>query len=196
MAPDNISEALRSALSNAQQPCGCHEDAHNDRHPRFSPVITMSIFFEINGIVYRLALIGYSRKSIREYYERRNKPEANLIGMIKSMLESLPESRLGWTESVKMINGTHPGHSEPRLGENEFGFITDKCHMNLFRYLSAWIHYTSLLITKFSLSYEEAVGLVIGMYCDNNPVCFVLVAKDLLDGEDTITKKKTIKPYI
>jgi hypothetical protein len=114
LAPNNILEALRSALSNAQHPCGCHEDAHNDLHPRFSPVITVSIFLEINGIVYRLALIGYSRRSIREYYERRNKPDAKLIGVVKTMLESLSESRLGWTELVKMINGLHPSNPEPR----------------------------------------------------------------------------------
>ncbi len=86
-----------------------------------------------------------------------------------------------------MINGLHPGNPEPRLGEREYGFILDKCHMNIYRYLSAWIHYASLLITKFSLSYEEAIGLVIGMYCDNNPLCFVLVAKDLLARVDAIT---------
>ncbi len=106
--PNNILEALRSALSNVQHPCGCHDDTHNDSHPRFSPVITVSVFLEIDGVVYRLALIGYSRKAIREYYERRNKPEAKLIGVVKTMLESLPESRLGWTESVQIINGIHP----------------------------------------------------------------------------------------
>jgi hypothetical protein len=31
------------------------------------------------------------------------------------------------------------------------------------------------------------VGLVIGMYCENNPLCFVLVARDLIGGADTIT---------
>jgi hypothetical protein len=44
-----------------------------------------------------------------------------------------------------------------------------------------------ILITRFSLPYEEAVGLVIGMYCNNNALCFVLVARDLLEGVDMIT---------
>jgi hypothetical protein len=58
LAPNNVLEALRSALSNAQHPCGCHDDSHNDPHPNFSTVITFSVFVEIDGVVYRLALIG------------------------------------------------------------------------------------------------------------------------------------------
>jgi hypothetical protein len=187
LAPTNVLEALRSALSNAQNPCGCHDDSHNDPHPNFSTVITFSVFVEIDGVVYRLALIGYSRKAIREYYQSRNKPDAKLVLEINQMLSTWPESRFGWTELVKMINGTHGQNPHPRLGENRFGFIADRCHMNCFRYLSVWIHFASQLITRFSLPYEEAVGLVIGMYCDNNALCFVLVAKDLLQGVDMIT---------
>jgi hypothetical protein len=188
LIPNNVIEALRSALSNVQHPCACHDDAHNDPHPNFSPVITFSIFLEIDGVVYRLALIGYSRKAIREYYERRNKPGPKLIGIVQQMLESLPLSRVGWTEPVKMINGILPENRVIRLGEAEFGYIGVKCHMNMFLYLSCWVHYASLLIGKFSLSYQEAVGLVIGMYCENNPLCFVLVAKDLLEAVDSIAK--------
>jgi hypothetical protein len=54
LAPNNLLEAMRSALSNAQHPCGCHEDAHNDPHPHFSTVITFSILVSINGVVYHL----------------------------------------------------------------------------------------------------------------------------------------------
>jgi hypothetical protein len=101
----NILEALRSAISNVQHPCRCHEDSHNDTHPSFSPVITFSMFVVINGIIFRLALIGYSRKAIRDYYDRRNEPEAILIQKIRNVLIELPASRLGWGASVRMING-------------------------------------------------------------------------------------------
>jgi hypothetical protein len=90
--PDNVLEALRSALSNAQHPCGCHDDSHNDVHPSFSPVITFSVFVKIDGVVYRLALIGYSRKAIREYYERRMQPDATLIKQMRSVIGDLPVS--------------------------------------------------------------------------------------------------------
>jgi hypothetical protein len=33
--PDNVLEALWSALSNVLHPCGCHEDGHNAIHPHF-----------------------------------------------------------------------------------------------------------------------------------------------------------------
>jgi hypothetical protein len=66
------------------------------------------------------------------------------------------------------------------MGDDVFGFYAIHCHMNLFHYLSSWIHFASLLISRFSLSFEETVGLVLGMYCDNNALTFVLVAKDLL----------------
>ena len=85
------------------------------------------------------------------------------------------------------INGTHGLNPYPRMGEKKFGFIADRCHMNCFCYLSVWIHYASKLITRFSLPYKEAAGLVIGMYCNNNALCFVLVARDLLEGVDMIT---------
>jgi hypothetical protein len=49
--PENVLEALRSALSNAQHPCGCHEDSHKDMHPRFLLVITFSVFVKIDGVV-------------------------------------------------------------------------------------------------------------------------------------------------
>jgi hypothetical protein len=150
-------------------------------------VMKISIFLEIDGVVYRLALIGYSRRAIREYYKRKKKPEAKLIGIVKGMLETLPASRVGWIKSVKMINGIVPTNVQTELGEAEFQYFHVKCHMNMYLYLSAWIHYASLLITKFSLSYKETVGLVIGMYCESNPICFVLVAKELLAGTDTTT---------
>jgi hypothetical protein len=189
---DNLLEALRSALSNAQHPCGCHDDSHNDHNPNFSPVITFSMFVEVDGVVYRLAFIGYSRKAIRQYYERRNTPEARAVFEIKKMLETLPSSRVRWAESIKMISGTLSTRVYPRLGDDELGFYADKCHMNCFRYLSPWIHYSSQLISRFSLPYIEAVGLIVGMYCDNNALSFVLVAKDLLDRGDVVVTTSPI----
>jgi hypothetical protein len=40
--PDNVLEALRTALSNVLHPCGCHDDSNNDIHSSFLPVITFS----------------------------------------------------------------------------------------------------------------------------------------------------------
>ena len=40
-------------------------------------------------------------------------------------------------------------------------------------------------MTRFSLSYLETVGLILGMYCEANPINFVLVAKDLLTSIDS-----------
>ena len=103
--PDNVLEALRSALSNVLHPCGCHGDAHNDNHPNFQPVITLSFFIVIDGVIYHLALIGYSRLSIRRYYERRSKPDAKLVQKIKQVIGGLSSSRIDWDGSLLMING-------------------------------------------------------------------------------------------
>jgi hypothetical protein len=187
--PDNVLEALRSALSNVLHPCGCHGDAHNDNHPNFKPVITLSFFIEIDGVYYRLALIGYSRLSIRGYYERRSKPDAKLVQKIKQVIGGLSSSRINWDASLLMINGGELLEPHKRMGDSELGFQVDHCHMNCFRYLSAWIHFTSKLITHFSLSFEDTVSLIIGMYCENNPITFVLVAKDLLLENDSMVNE-------
>jgi predicted membrane channel-forming protein YqfA (hemolysin III family) len=36
----------------------------------FCRLITFSVFVEVDGLIYRLAIIGYSRKAICEYYEQ------------------------------------------------------------------------------------------------------------------------------
>jgi hypothetical protein len=187
--PDNVLEALRSALSNVLNPCGCHGDAHNDNHPNFKPVITLSYFIEIDSVIYRIALIGYSRLSIRGYYERRSKPDAKLVRKIKEVIGGLSSSRIDWEGSLLMINGGVLPEPHKRMGDTELGFCVDHCHMNCFRYLSAWIHFASKLITHFSLSFEDTVGLIIGMYCENNPITFVLVAKDLLLENDSMVNE-------
>ena len=184
----NMLEALRSAISNVQHPCGCHEDGQNDTHPHFSTVITFSMFVIINGTIFRLALIGYSRKAIRDYYDRHNQPEAKLVQKIRKVLKSLPTSRLGWCESVRMINGQPFENTYPRQGSEELGFVLDRCHMNVYCYLSSWIYFASKLITQFSLTYEESVGLVLGMYCNNTPISFSCVATDLLEQTDNVAK--------
>jgi hypothetical protein len=186
--PDNVLESLRAALSNVLNPCGCHDDAHNDRHPNFAPVITFSIFLKIDGVYYRFAIIGYSRMSIRQYYERTQQPGAILIRNICSTIEGLPMSRRDWLAAIEMINGRYDMNHHPRIGGAEQGFYVDYCHMNMYHYLSAWIHYASQLVTRFSLSYEDTVGLLVGMYVDNNAVDFVAVAKDLMEQKDaTVT---------
>jgi len=187
--PDNVLEALWSALSNLLHPCGCHGDAHNDNHPNFKQVITLSFFIEIDGVIYRLALIGYSRLSIRGYYERRSKPDAKLVKKIKQVIGGLNSSRINWDGSVLMINGGELPEPHKRMGDTELGFQVDHCHMNSFRYLSVWIHFSSELITHFSLSFKETVGLIIGMYCENNQITFVLVAKDLLLENDSMVNE-------
>jgi hypothetical protein len=186
---DNVLEALRSALSNVLNPCGCHDDGHNDKHHNFSPVVTFSIFVEVDGVVYRLAIIGYSRKSIREYYERRLKPDALLVQAIQTVVKSLPASRTDWQVTLQMMRGCLDNHPHRRMGDTDLGFYVDHCHMNCYRYLSAWIHYASKIIKQFSLSYDDAVGLVIGMYCDNNAIDFVQVARDLLREDDSVVNE-------
>jgi hypothetical protein len=142
---------------------------------------------KVDGVVYRLALIGYSRKSIRQYYARRLQPDSLLIGEIVDYINGLPASRTNWHTLVDMSNGRFSGGLYPRVGDKELRFYADRCHMNCFRYLSAWIHYASKLIHHFSLSYEDTIGLVIGMYCDNNAIDFVSVATDLLNEDDSVT---------
>jgi hypothetical protein len=90
---DNVLEALWLALSNGLHPCGCHEDKRNDKHPHFSLVITFSIFVEVDSVVYRLAIIGYSQKGICKHYEQQQKPNDLLIHDIQTVLNGLPVSQ-------------------------------------------------------------------------------------------------------
>jgi hypothetical protein len=45
---------------------------------------------------------------------------------------------------------------------------------------------------NFSLSYEDTVDLIIGMYCDNNILNFAVVAKDIMLENDSIVNKSMI----
>jgi hypothetical protein len=79
------------------------------------------------------------------------------------------------------------------MGDGKLGSVADHCHMNCYRYLvSSWIYYTSKLITQFLLTYKESVGLVLGIYCDNNAICYSYVAKELLDGTNNIAMVVTL----
>jgi hypothetical protein len=90
-----------------------------------------------------------------------------------------------------MINRRFGKNPYPQLGDTDIGFYADHCHMNCYQYLSAWIHFASQLVNQFSLSYDDTVGLVIGMYCDNNTFDFVEVAQDLLKEDGSIVTEST-----
>ena len=44
---------------------------------------------------------------------------------------------------------------------------------------------------RFSLTYTESVGLVLGIYCDNNPISVSCVASDLLEETDNVAMIST-----
>jgi hypothetical protein len=85
-----------------------------------------------------------------------------------------------------MISGWLGENPHPRMAD------ADHYHMNCYCYLSSWINFASKLINNFSLSNEVMVSLIIEMYCDNNALNFVLVAKDLLLENDSIVKESLI----
>ena len=70
----NIVEAIRIALVDCNNLCSIHEDKHNDPYPKMSSVLSLGkIIHQDDGRVSRLSIIGYSRKSISDYYLRKKK---------------------------------------------------------------------------------------------------------------------------
>lgn len=70
----NIVEAIRIALVDSNNICHIHEDKHNDPYHSMSTVISIGKIVTMNnGNIWRLSIIGYSRKSISDYYIRKRK---------------------------------------------------------------------------------------------------------------------------
>ena len=68
----NIIEAMRLAITDINNILGNHEDDNNDNEDeRYSPVVCMSMLVEYEGKQLRLAIIGYSQKSIKDYMKRK-----------------------------------------------------------------------------------------------------------------------------
>ena len=70
----NTIEAIRIALVDSNNTCNIHEDKQNDPYLSMSTVISIGKIVTLkNGNIVRLSIIGYSRKSISDYYFRKRK---------------------------------------------------------------------------------------------------------------------------
>jgi hypothetical protein len=65
--PDCIIPAVRVGLMNLEHPCRFHCDEFNSTLLQYELVPTLSMIVAIDGVRYRCAIIGYSRRSVDEY---------------------------------------------------------------------------------------------------------------------------------
>jgi hypothetical protein len=68
--PNCIIPAARVGLTNQEHPCRIHCDDLNSTLLQYELVPTLSMIVTIDGVRYRCAIIGYSRRSVDEYLVR------------------------------------------------------------------------------------------------------------------------------
>ena len=147
-------EAVRFALSAEDDKCGNHSDSNNDTHPHFSPVLVISCLVEINGKVYPLAIIAYSRRSIWEYCLRRASCEGDFLRELKAWYTQLPPRQREISKEVlrKPTKPFKPHHAQV---EKQYGYFQTACHMNVLHFLSPYIDMTIKLQQHFGWDFAR-----------------------------------------
>ena len=190
-----VFEAFRIAVTDATHKCKIHTDQHNcPDHPHF---VVFSEIVWMDGKLVRVSLILYTRKSIRDYYIRRESigkmTEAlttHWKGLHVSRKSSFPHP--GWRGKVRSLPGCDATTgSDPCPGsvkmDDFYGITvwTRPCGMDPGCYLGSSLHAMSLLIYHQRLSYVEVVSAMVAWsLLPSAPVYFVAAAHLLLGASD------------
>jgi hypothetical protein len=150
ISPANRLEALRISLTNATTICHSHSDKHND--PLLSLVLTIHRFIEIKGVLYRVSITGYSRKSIGDFLLRQDTFGAAIEFICQEF--AVMDSKHRCFSSDVLNSGHH------MKGVQGFGAISTRCNMDPWLYYSPVIHFSLLLLQKFALSYPELMSVM------------------------------------
>jgi hypothetical protein len=91
-------ETLTGALQTELHPLFIHTDTHNDGSPRgrafnYDYVVIAWWCFTVDGIVYRVTILGYSRRSIVDYLDRRVELTQFTDDYFRPWFASLPDHR-------------------------------------------------------------------------------------------------------
>jgi hypothetical protein len=151
ISPQNRLEALRINQTTASSKCNSHSDKLNN--PLLSLVRSIHRFIVIHGILYRLAITGYSRKSVGDFLLRLDTFGA-AIEFICHEFAAMDSGQNILSSDVLLMGTTFNGLQ---------GFCTvlTKCNMDPWLYYSPVIHFPLLLLQKFGLSYPELMSVMV-----------------------------------
>ena len=163
----NLLEVLRAALTNEKYLVGCHADKYNDVLDWNEGVVNFSTWIVIDGEWWRLSLIGYSRKSISDYYKRLEL-YGPLVERISLFMDALPSDRVKIDSSLLDFSGT-AGHVK-RM----------KPHINKCVFYSAYVECCQLLQAKLNLTKWHLFGLLVNVTSSETPDYMWCVTQDIL----------------
>ena len=127
----NLLEVMRVALTNEKYLVGCHADKYNDVLDWNEGVVNFSTWIVIDGEWWRLSLIGYSRKSISDYY-RRLDLYGPLVDRISLFMDALPSDRVEIEPSLLDFRNTtgHVKRLKPHANKCVFySSSVECCHL-------------------------------------------------------------------
>jgi hypothetical protein len=174
-AVGNRIEALRVAMTNADNLVEPHGDDKNDTSPNFQGVVTYSKWLFVQGQWWRLSLIGYSRKSIAGFFRRKDLYQP-LVDRVKVYYEQMPGARKLVSASLLDFSSLPPSQRAKRI----------KPHANKCVFYSIYVHSLSKLQKKLSLSVWHVLALMTNTIISESPEYFVLATKHMLKQGKTL----------
>jgi hypothetical protein len=164
----NLLEVMRVALTNEKYLVGCHADKFNDVLDWNEGVVNFSTWILIEGEWWRLSLIGYSRKSISDYY-RRLDLYGPLIERIADFMDTLPPERVTISPSLLDFQDTPEGKVK-RM----------KPHVNKCVFYSSFVECCHLLQSKLNLTKWHLFGLIFNVASSETPDYMWRVTEEIL----------------
>jgi hypothetical protein len=183
IAPLNILDAIRFALTNEDHVLGIHEDTKNCTKTAFRGVINYSRWLTLSdGRWWRLSILGYSRKSITGYMARKSKYGPVIAAVVK-FTRSLPFDRLHVSESLLFLPGNRQAmkHVAP--------------HANKSVYLSVYVHCIERLRSTLELTVWHLLALAYNVVDSESPIYFVNVTKAIISRCDKVSSSEASRMF-
>jgi hypothetical protein len=166
----NRIEALRVALTNSDNVVSCHCDDKNDVSQNFEGVINFSKWLLLDGVWWRLSLIGYSRKSVAGCL-RRIKLYKPLVARISNFYKAMPVER-------KLIT---PALLQPAKFSSCDEAYRLKPHANKCVFYSVFVDSLTRLQKHLHLSVWHVLALVTNTIVSETPDYFRFVSNHFLN---------------
>jgi hypothetical protein len=151
LAPRNIIEAMRLAITDRANLCGIHEDKKNDVDFPAVPVFSQVIL--LGGKQYRISIIMYSRKSIGDYLERKNTTYGPAVSYVLDQFNNIPAERRS------ILPRSFPQTNSQSVDCHGLAVFNLPCHMNPSFFVSPLIHFGLMLWEHHSLDFAELISI-------------------------------------
>ncbi len=167
----NILESQRISSTHLNSICGCHDDHHNSSHKSCRAVVGISKIMHVDGKDVRIGINAQGRKSIDDCLSRSNKYRP-LLETVLSVYERMPDNRK--VVSKTLLQGQDGG------GIAGFHCLRNPCNMDPMSFCQPFLHYLTLLVEHFGLTFPETVGVVAAIEILPNTAYFFCAAAEAL----------------